>query len=171
MTEDRDPRVLIERLGLTPHPKEGGFFAETWRSAVDVPAAALGGVYDGPRSAGTAIYYMLTPETFSALHRLKTDEVFHFYLGDPVEMLHLYPGGRAETVVLGTDILAGQRPQVVVPAGVWQGARLAEGGRLALMGCTVAPGFDYADYDHGERGALLAGWPDAADRIARLVQE
>lgn len=160
---------LIATLGLVPHPEEGGFFVETWRGERQVAADALGGAYDGPRSVGTAIYYLLTPDTFSALHRLKSDEVFHFYLGDPVEMLHLHPDGSHARVVLGTDLEAGERPQVVVPAGVWQGARLVDGGAVALLGCTVAPGFDYADYDHGDRAALTDGWPAARTMIERLT--
>lgn len=160
---------LIDMLGLAPHPEEGGFFIETWRGNRTVAAEAFGGVYDGPRSVGTAIYYLLTPQTFSALHRLKSDEVFHFYLGDPVEMLHLHPDGRHERLVLGQDLEAGERLQVVVPAGVWQGARLLEGGAVALLGCTVAPGFEFADYDHGDRAALTAGWPAAAAMIERLT--
>lgn len=164
-------KYLIERLGLVPHPEEGGFFVETWRSERQVAAEALGGVYAGPRSVGTAIYYLLTPDTCSALHRLKSDEVFHFYLGDPVEMLHLHPDGSHARVVLGTDLDAGMAPQVVVPAGVWQGARLVDGGTVALLGCTVAPGFDYADYDHGRRADLLQGWPAARAMIERLTNE
>lgn len=162
-------RRIITLLGLKPHPEEGGFFVETWRSQTRIPAGALNSGYDGPRSVGTAIYYLLTPDTFSALHRLKSEEVFHFYLGDPVEMLHLHPDGRSETVILGQDILNGQAPQVVVPAGVWQGARLAQGGRLALLGCTVAPGFEFADYEHGRRATLLEGWPAAAPLIEALT--
>lgn len=171
MSEALDARRIITLLGLEPHPEEGGFFVETWRSETQIAAEALGGVYDGPRSAGTAIYYLLTPDTFSALHRLKSEEVFHFYLGDPVEMLHLYPDGRAETVMLGPDIANGQSPQVVVPAGVWQGARLAEGGEVALLGCTVAPGFEFADYEHGQRAELLDGWSAAAPLIEALTTE
>jgi predicted cupin superfamily sugar epimerase len=169
MAQTLDARRIIALLGLEPHPEEGGFFIETWRSERQIPAEALGGVYDGPRSAGTAIYYLLTPETFSALHRLKSEEVFHFYMGDPVEMLHLYPDGRAETVLLGPDLVNGQTPQVVVPAGVWQGARLAEGGQVALLGCTVSPGFEFIDYEHGRRADLLEGWPAAAPLVEALT--
>jgi predicted cupin superfamily sugar epimerase len=103
------------------------------------------------------------------LHRLKSEEVFHFYMGDPVEMLHLYPDGRAETVLLGPDLVNGQTPQVVVPAGVWQGARLAEGGQVALLGCTVSPGFEFIDYEHGRRADLLEGWPAAAPLVEALT--
>jgi uncharacterized protein len=118
----------------------------------------------------TAIYYLLTPETFSALHRLRSDEVFHFYLGDPVEMLQLLPGGEGRLHVLGTDLAAGMRPQVVVPRDVWQGARLLPGGSLALLGTTVAPGFDPADCESGKRDALVAAYPDFRERIVALTR-
>ncbi|MBB4284888.1 cupin domain-containing protein [Roseospira goensis] len=162
--------AVIRHLGLQPHPAEGGYFRETYRAPEAVAGAALPTRYAGmDRCVSTAIYYLLTPETLSAMHRLASDEVFHFYAGDPVQQLHLHPGGRAETVTLGADVFAGQRPLVVVPQGVWQGARLCPGGRWALLGCTVAPGFEFADYEHGDRAGLVAGWPDAADLIAALT--
>lgn len=161
---------LIRLLNLKPHPREGGWYRETYRSALQLPAAALASCYRDGRSASTAIFYLLTPETFSALHRLATDEVFHFYLGDPVEMLQLGPnsadGGRILT--LGSDLTAGQLVQTVVPAGIWQGSRLRPGGAFALMGATVAPGFDFADYEGAERHALSAEFPDFAEKIGRL---
>jgi predicted cupin superfamily sugar epimerase len=165
--------ALIRLLHLRPHPREGGWYCETYRSALQLPANALAPRYPAARSAGTAIYYLLTPDTISALHRLTTDEVFHFYLGDPVEMLQLGPspenGGRILT--LGSDILAGQQVQTVVPAGVWQGSVLRAGGSFALMGATVAPGFDFADYEAAERDALIATFPDFAERITRLCPQ
>lgn len=163
---------IIARLGLVPHPAEGGWFRETWRAAEAVAPAGLPARYTGARSHGTAIYYLLTPQTFSHLHRLKSDEVFHFYLGDPVEQVHLRPDGSADRVVLGTDLAAGALPQVVVPAGVWQGARLVPGGSVALLGCTVAPGFEFADYDHAgpaERAEFLERWPQHAALIEALT--
>lgn len=150
---------VIRLLGLQPHPKEGGHFRETYRS-VD---------RTGTRSLSTAIYYLLTPETFSEMHVLPGDEVFHFYLGDPVEMLHLHPDGSGQTVLLGTDLEAGMRPQVVVPGGVWQGSRLLPGGKFALLGTTMAPGFDYADYVSGQRSQLLKRWPQFATLITTLT--
>ncbi|MFA7428989.1 MAG: cupin domain-containing protein [Rhodospirillaceae bacterium] len=162
---------IIRRLDLLPHPKEGGYFRETWRAAEDIPAAALPGRYTSARAFGTAIYYLLTPSTFSHLHRLCSDEVFHFYLGDAVEQLHLHPDGTAERVVIGADLAAGQAPQVIVPAGVWQGARLVPGGTVALLGCTVAPGFDFTDYDHADRAALLDRWPEHAALITALTAD
>lgn len=154
---------LIAALQLQPHPIEGGFFRETWRSTFDVAGPA------GTRSAGTAIYYLLTPDSYSALHRLRTDEVFHFYLGDPVQMLQLWPDGSTRTVLLGSDFRRGQLPQLIVPAGVWQGSLLCDGGIFALLGATVAPGFDYADYETGDRAPLTAVYPAAADLIRRLT--
>jgi len=162
--------ALRRILGLVPHPVEGGYFVETYRSAEEVPASGLPSRYGAARAAGTAIYYLLTPDTFSAMHRLASDEIFHFYLGDPVEMLHLHPGGAHQIVLIGLDLEAGQRPQVVVPRDTWQGARLIPGGRYALLGTTVAPGFDYADYETAHRAPLLASHPGAADLILALTR-
>lgn len=158
---------LIRHLGLTPHPKEGGFFRETYRAAEWL--TGLSTRYVGPRSASTAIYYLLTPSTFSAIHRLQTDEIFHFYLGDPVRMLHLDPDGNGRTIVLGPDVLNNQQLQVIVPRGIWQGSCLEPGGSFALMGCTVAPGFEYIDYEAGDRQKLLQQYPVYADLIRRLT--
>jgi predicted cupin superfamily sugar epimerase len=125
--------------------------------------------YRASRSFSTAIYYLLTPDSFSMLHRLKSDELFHFYLGDSVTMLQFHPEGRAETITLGQDVAAGRRLQVVVPAGVWQGSFLSDGGRFALMGCTVAPGFDFDDFELGERKELIEQYPDRSALIERLT--
>ncbi len=153
-----------------PHAREGGFFVETFRARERFAADALGPGWPGPRALATAIYYLLTPDAFSALHRLRSDEVFHFYLGDPVEMLHLMPDGSGRVLLLGTDLAAGMRPQVVVPKGVWQGSRLVAGGRFALLGTTVSPGFDPADFEPGEREGLLEAYPGFHERIAALTR-
>jgi predicted cupin superfamily sugar epimerase len=161
---------VIALLELRPLPREGGWYRETHRSALTLPAAALGPADTSGRSAATAIYYLLTPESFSALHRLPTDEVFHFYLGSAVEMLQLDPStGIGRILILGSDLLAGQRPQVIVPAGVWQGSRLCPGGSFALLGTTMSPGFDFADYQGGDPDQLAAGFPAFADAIRRLA--
>lgn len=156
-------------LHLQPHPVEGGFYRRTYTSAVSV--ALLGGV----RPYGTAIYYLLEEGTFSEMHVLASDEIFHFYLGDPVEMFFLLLDGSSAVVTLGPDLAAGQRPQVLVPAGVWQGARLVDdgktgGGKVALLGCTVTPGFDFADYRSGKYEELAAGWPLEREWIKRLTR-
>jgi predicted cupin superfamily sugar epimerase len=152
-------------LQLQPLAIEGGFFRETYRSRWNVSAEYLPDGIRGPRSIGTAIYYMVTPETFSALHRLPGSEIFHFYLGDPAIMLQLLPDGSSRTITLGSDLAGGQQPQVVVRGGVWQGCKLASGGKFALMGTTMSPGFDYADYETGVRDELIAQYPGAAESI------
>ena len=151
-------------LNLAPHPVEGGFFRRTYTSpgSVDLPR--------GVRAHGTAIYYLLEAGTFSELHVLSSDEIFHFYLGDPVEMLQLHPDGRSAVLLLGPDLSADQHVQVVVPAGVWQGTRLLGNGKVALLGCTVTPGFDFADYKSGTYAQLLAIWPEQEERIKALTR-
>jgi predicted cupin superfamily sugar epimerase len=162
---------LIRLFQLQPHPREGGHFRETYRSTDLLPATALPPHYRSPRAASTAIYYLLTPNTCSALHRLGSDEVFHFYLGSPVRMLQLFSDGQGKEVILGPDLLEGQSVQVVVPRGVWQGSALEPGGAFALLGCTVAPGFEYADYESGNRADLIARYPNFKDLITRLTPE
>jgi hypothetical protein len=159
---------VIRLLDLRPHPVEGGFFRETYRSAASLPALALP-AHGADRSVSTAIYYLLKPGHVSELHVLPGDEVFHFYLGEPVRMLQLWPDGTGREVVLGGDLAAGHVPQLVVPGGVWQGTKLIGDAGFALLGCTVAPGFDYADYNSTTRGELTAKWPAFADRIRELT--
>lgn len=161
---------IKRHLGLEAHPCEGGYFRQTWTSEEEIPLTALHSRYSGGRAAGTAIYYLLEPSTFSEMHRLASDEVFHFYLGDPVEMLQLWPDGHSQVVLLGSDLERGMFPQLVVPKHVWQGSRLVPGGRLALLGCTVSPGFDYADYETGVRSELLRKYPQAEAMIGALTQ-
>jgi hypothetical protein len=151
-------------LHLEPHPMEGGWFRQTCISSCSVELPR------GVRSVGTAIYYLLEAGTFSEMHTLASDEIFHFYLGDPVEMLQLFPDGRSALFTLGQDLQHGQQVQLVVPAGVWQGSRLVDGGKVALLGCTVAPGFDYADYVSGSYAELAAKWPGEAERIRKLTR-
>jgi uncharacterized protein len=158
-------------LGLQPHPREGGWYVRTYEATEVVGAEAFSDMrYDGARRTGTAIYYLLEPETFSEMHRLKSDEVFHFYAGDAVAMLQLTANGKGVTVVIGKDLLRGQRPQVVVERGVWQGSRLVEGGRWALLGCTVSPGFEFEDYEEGSREELCAEWPQFVEEITALTK-
>lgn len=152
-------------LQLEPHPCEGGWFRQTYVSNLRYAAP------QGERTAATAIYYLLEDGAFSEMHVLASDEVFHFYLGDAVEMLQLWPSGESKVVRLGRDLAAGQHVQVVVPAGVWQGTRLIGDGKVALLGCTVSPGFDYADYRGGSYAELAAGWPDEAERIRALTRD
>ena len=160
---------IIALLKLQPHPTEGGFFSETYRASEEAGANALPARYSGARAFGTCIYYLLKPGHFSAIHRLQSDEIFHFHLGDPVEMVQLARDGTGKVVVIGADLAAGMSPQVIVPRGVWQGARLLAGGQFALLGCTVAPGFDHADYEHGRREDLIRSHPQFREEIVALT--
>jgi predicted cupin superfamily sugar epimerase len=155
---------IIRLLQLVPHPEEGGFFRETYRSSADFEPGAP---FPGRRSVATAIYYLLTADTFSAMHRLPGDEVYHFYLGDPVELLELHADGRSGITVLGSDLVS-MTAQHVVRGGTWQGSRLAEGGAWALLGTTMAPGFDFDDYEAGS-AALADHYPAYAARIRELT--
>lgn len=167
-----DAETLIRLLELKPLPQEGGYYRETHRADRVIGEEALEGDYVGNRNASTAIYFLITPQEYSALHILPTDEVFHFYLGDPVEMLQLHPDGSAEMHVLGVDLDVGMRPQVVVPGNTWQGCRLRNGGRFALLGCTVAPGFDFRDFHVAtveELERLASKFPTHAVTIRELA--
>jgi predicted cupin superfamily sugar epimerase len=145
---------IIRLLKLKPLPGEGGFYRETYRSALRTNCGAK-----VKRSLGTAIYYLITPENFSALHRISSDEIFHFYSGDPAELFLFGPGGKTRRVILGPDIGQGQHSQFLVPGNVWQGTRLLQGGSFALLGTTVFPGFDLKDYRQGERDKLMKLFP------------
>jgi uncharacterized protein len=161
---------IIALLNLKPH-QEGGYFVETYRSLEVLSEKTLPSRYQGPRSFGTAIYYLLTPETFSSMHRLQSDEIFHFYLGDPIEMLQLFPDGSGRILTLGSDILHGIQPQVVVPRGVWQGGKLLKEGKFALLGTTVSPGFEYVDCESGRRDDLIKSYPQFRDLIIALTKQ
>lgn len=144
------PADVIRLLNLRPHPVEGGHFRETYRS-----------------SHSTAIYYLLEGVGVSEMHRLPGDEIYHFYAGDPLETLLLFPDGTGQIVTVGTDLATGQVPQLVIPGGVWQGSTRVNGRHgWSLIGATMAPGFEYADYTRGERAALSTGWPAFAEAVA-----
>lgn len=171
----RSPRGIkariIKALGLQPLPGEGGYYRETYRSGTQVPIPSKNGGESVTRHLGTAIYYFVTPREFSALHKLKSDEVFHFYGGDPVEMLQISETGEVKTIILGPDVLAGHQPQVTVPAGTWQGTRLLKGGKYALLGTTVFPAFEFADFELGKRAELTVRFPILAAQIKRFTRE
>ncbi|MET7575164.1 cupin domain-containing protein [Streptomyces sp. NPDC005492] len=152
------PEDLVAHYELEPIPREGGLFRQTW-AGPERP--------DG-RPEGTAIVALLTAPDFSALHRLPTDEVWHFYLGDPLELLLLAPDGTVGTAVLGPDIRHGQHLQFTVPAGTWMGARVA--GAWTFFGCTMAPGFTFEGYEHGDAAELTVRYPSEAARITALCR-
>jgi predicted cupin superfamily sugar epimerase len=155
-------------LKLEPHPVEGGHFRRTYTSNLSVEVRRDAELVT--RAMGTAIYYLLEPGTFSEMHVLSSDELFHFYLGDPVEMLQLWPDGSSALITLGQDLAAGQCVQLLVPAGVWQGTCLVGDGQVALLGCSVVPGFDFSDYTSGSYVELAARWPEESDRIRQLTR-
>ena len=163
---------LLKLYQFEPLPVEGGFFQQTYRARETIPHAALPDRYAHDKPLGTAILYLVTddPDSFSALHKLPTDEIYHFYLGDPIEMLQLYPDGHSERIILGQDVSNGQRVQYVAPRGVWMGSHLLPGGKFALIGTTMAPGFTDDDYVGGEREALIQQYPQEAELITRLTR-
>jgi len=155
-------RELIETLGLLPHP-ERGFYAETYRAAqrVDTPR--------GERAASTAIYFLVTAEQpITFLHRLASDEVFHLYEGGPLEVLRLLPDGTSDVVTLGLDLARGQRPLLVLRQGTWFGTELVALASHCLIGCSVAPGFDFADFELANAGTLAQRYPAQRERIWRM---
>ena len=166
MSNPKAAQDLVARLGLLPHP-EGGFFGESFRSPIQLTLT------DGRiRAASTAIYFLLPMGAFSALHRVSSDEVWHFYEGDPLELTTITPEGILKTMTLGRDLEEGQRPQFVVPAGVWQAAKpTVEKIGFTLVGCTVAPGFDFADFEMPVRAELGRLFPQHAAAIQVLTRD
>ena len=159
---------VIKKLGLKPLPGEGGFYAETHRDEMEV-STDNGSPQN--RIAGTAIYYLVTPDSFSALHRLPSDEIFHFYGGDPVEMIQITEDGKMSRFTLGSDFMNGQQVQVVVPKGVWQATKLLHGGKWALMGTTVAPGFEFQDLEMADPRVLSERYPSLCKAILSHTRE
>ena len=160
---------IIKLYNMKPLPGEGGYYVESYRSPERIEKSSLPERYSSDRSHSTAIFYLLTPDTKSRIHRLKSDEIYHFYLGDPVQLALIHPNGTIKVLFLGHDLRAGQFVQAVVPAGIWQGAYLLEGGQFALMGATVAPGFDFSDSELGASHELIEQYPQHKDIITRLT--
>lgn len=165
----RSPDEWIAALDLRPHP-EGGAYRETWRSAERVGPETLPARFGGDRALGTAIVYLLRAGERSRFHRLRADELWHLYDGGPLD-LHLLADGRHEVRRLGRDPSAGERPQLLIPHGTWFAAEPASGARFALAGCTVSPGFEFADWELGRRAELLAAHPGARDVIERYTDQ
>lgn len=147
--------LIIDKLGLVPLEGEGGMYCRNYEGAAD----------ESGHAAYSSIYYLLTKNSFSHMHQLKTDEIYHFYLGDSMEILLLYPDGHAEVKILGTRLSEGQLPQILVPAGVWQGSRVVYGGVFSLAGTTMAPAYTDGDYEHGDCEALCERYPEVKEKI------
>ncbi len=161
LTEDMTAEEVIELLGLVPLEGEGGMFRQTWFSSRK----------DGDVPYTQAIYYFLTANSFSHMHRLTSEEVYHFYMGDPVELCELKADGTTEIVVLGDSLRQGERPQYVVAEGSWQGSRVKPGGRWALMSTMMCPCFSPGCYEHGNASELKKQFPEAAEYIEALTGE
>ena len=160
---------LVNSLRLLPHP-EGGYYRETYRSPGIINDFDLGNGQSARRNYSTAIYFLLTRGNFSAFHRIRQDEVWHHYQGDAVRLHMIDPLGQYSVVSVGNDLEQGHHPQYMVPAGYWFASEVEEGGRYALTGCTVAPGFDFADFELATAGELSSRWPQYGELIQRLTR-
>ena len=167
---EKDARYWIEKLQLEAHP-EGGYFRQTYKADLVVPKQVLPAGFGGARAASTAIYFLLQGKNFSAFHRLRSDEVWHFYAGEPLAVHVLEPPERYSRILLGRDFEAGHVFQAVVPAGCWFASHVADWNAFALVGCTVAPGFDFEDFEMGKRKELVRVFPQHRELIERLTRE
>lgn len=165
----RSAQYWIDHFKLQPHP-EGGYFRQTYRAPLVLEQSALPVTFRGPRNASTAIYFLLAGEDFSALHRLRSDEVWHFYAGHTLLVHSIDLEGNQHSIKLGQNPEACEQFQCVVPSGQWFGSCLERPDTYALVGCTVAPGFDFADFEMAQRSSLIAQYPQHRDLIERLTR-
>jgi len=162
-------QTYIDALQMEAHP-EGGFFKETYRSHHLIDVTQGSGGTSVQRSVSTGIYFLLEKNNFSAFHKIKSDEMWHFYAGQALEVLELNERGELGCTRLGSDILGGEVHQHVVPANTWFASRVAAGGSFSLVGCTVAPGFDFADFCLADQALLMAAFPQHSQTIAELTR-
>lgn len=167
---DKNAKYWIDKLGLEPHP-EGGYFRQTYRSELVIARESLPAGFAGARAASTAIYFLLEGKDFSAFHRLRSDEVWHFYAGEALVVHVIDKSGECSSIRLCRDLDAGEVPQAVVRAGCWFASHVADWKSFAVVGCTVAPGFDFQDFEMGKRAELLAKYPQHREWIAQLTRE
>jgi predicted cupin superfamily sugar epimerase len=161
---------LVERFQLLPHP-EGGYYKEMYRSGELIKKESLPDRFSGQRYFSTAIYFLLEQGNFSAFHRIQSDECWHFYAGQTLHVHVIHPDGQYELFRLGNNIAAGETFQAIVPAGCWFASETVPGGVFSFVGCTVAPGFDFADFELAERKALSAQFPQQSELIMRLCRQ
>ena len=165
-----NPSSLIQFFELQPHP-EGGWYKETYRSSEMIPGQSLPPRFTGGRVFSTAIYFLLEEGNFSAFHRIKSDECWHFYAGDPLHIYTITDTGEMKTVTLGPNLREGHVFQHVVPANCWFASRPAPGSAFCFVGCTVAPGFDFADFEMAGQKALLTAFPQHQQLVNELCRE
>ena len=166
----KDAKYWIEKLSLEPHP-EGGYYRQTYRADLVLTKDALPPEFNGPRAASTAIYFLLEGENFSAFHRLRSDEVWHFYIGSTLVLHVIDQYGRHSEILLGSDPEADEALQAVVKAGCWFASRVRDGKGFALVGCTVAPGFEFEDFEMAKREELVRDHPQHRKVIECLTRE
>jgi uncharacterized protein len=167
---NRNARYWIDKLQLEPHP-EGGHFRQTYRSEVVIAREALPAGFSGARAASTAIYFLLDGKNFSAFHRLRSDEVWHFYAGEPLVVHVIEADGDYSRILLGHDLDGGQVLQGVVRAGSWFASHVATWNSFSVVGCTVAPGFDFEDFEMGKREELSSRYPQHGELTERLTRQ
>jgi predicted cupin superfamily sugar epimerase len=161
---------IIERLNLEPHP-EGGYFRETYRSSGKIQQDSLGPGFEGLRNYSTCIYFLLTSNDFSAFHRIKQDEIWHFYDGSPIRLHVINPSGAYTQHLIGRELAKGETPQLVVPAGCWFAAEVEGQNIYSLVGCTVSPGFDFRDFEMISRQELISLFPSHKQIISKLTRD
>ncbi|WP_420601089.1 cupin domain-containing protein [Flagellimonas sp.] len=159
---------LIEKFNLALHP-EGGYFKESYRSTEKIEQRALPKNYQGDRNHSTCIYFLLTSNTFSAFHKINQDEIWHFYAGSPLKLYIISDSGKYSEHIIGNNFSAGQVPQFVVPGGHWFAAKTIDANGYSFVGCTVAPGFDFADFVLPERMTLIEKFPQHEAVITMLT--
>jgi predicted cupin superfamily sugar epimerase len=168
--DDYSIESFVNILGLMPHP-EGGFYKETYRSTGRIQSEHLEGNFEGQRNYSTAIYFLLTSGNFSAFHRIKQDELWHFYEGQPLNVHIIHQDGAYSCLKLGPDLKNGEQYQGVVPAGAWFASAVSENGNYSLVGCTVAPGFDFKDFEMAKKTELLQAYPQHSELISKYCRD
>jgi predicted cupin superfamily sugar epimerase len=163
------PKILVEKYSLQPHP-EGGWYTQNYKSAEIIPSCSLPIRFGGNRVLSTAIFFLLEKDNFSAFHRIKSDECWHFYLGDPLEILILLPNNTLQTVILSNRIEENHHFQFIVPANCWFASRPASNSNFSFVGCTVAPGFDFDDFEMAKADDLVAAYPQHQSIIKKLCR-
>jgi len=160
---------LIKKLELLPHP-EGGYYKEVYRSAETISHDAFAQRFSGERNFCTSIYFLIEKNNFSALHKIQSDEIFHFYAGDAMEVIEIDEQGNLKSTLVGNKVEQGEVFQYTVKAGNWFGSRVAKGGHFSLVGCTVSPGFDFEDFEMARREVLLLEFPEHAVLIEEMTR-
>ena len=161
---------IVRKLKLEPHP-EGGYFKETYRSLGEIKQDSLDQNYGGKRNYSTCIYFLLTSDNFSAFHRIKQDEIWHFYDGSPIRLHIISELGIYRDHVIGRNLSNRETPQLVVPGGSWFAAEVINSNTFSLVGCTVSPGFSFEDFELKARKELISLFPEEAEIIAKLTRE